>query len=147
MEAVLGRYGPLPIYVHTTGARVLAGEGYQHSQSLLDGDEIRLGQTRILFMHTPGHSPDSGCFFCPSNTPPILITGDTLFVQGCGRTSHTHVRDLYCSLTHLKQLPPETIIYPGHDYGPTPYSTLGHECTHNRFLTAPDLETFIERRL
>ena len=108
---------------------------------LRDGEELRLGEQRLEVLHTPGHSPDSACF----RSGRILFTGDTLFVGRTGRTigANSSTRDLYRSVERLKRLDPETLVYPGHDYGSTPTTTLGRELRENPFLQAADEEDFV----
>ncbi|SHI96865.1 Glyoxylase, beta-lactamase superfamily II [Malonomonas rubra DSM 5091] len=112
---------------------------------LAEGAKIPLGAGEIDVLHTPGHTPGSVVFKIGRN----IITGDTLFVSRCGRADlpGSKVDDLYTSLLRLKKLPPETKVYPGHDYGPTPTSTIGWELQNNDFLKCPDLDSFIKLRL
>ncbi|MBC7092296.1 MAG: MBL fold metallo-hydrolase [Nitrososphaeria archaeon] len=91
-----------------------------------DGSVIYLGSIKIKVIHTPGHTEDSICLLVDSK----LLTGDTLFVGGCGRTDLPggDARKLYHSLFNkLLQLDDSVEVYPGHDYGSTPSSTLGLE--------------------
>ena len=87
---------------------------------LQDGDTITLGEERIKVISTPGHSKGSICLFCGDK----LITGDTLFANGYGRYDlhGGDARALSASLSSLRSLDPNLIVYPGH--GST--STLGH---------------------
>lgn len=112
---------------------------------LEEGSCFELGQGQIQVLQTPGHTPGSLIFATGNN----LITGDTLFVSRCGRADlpGSDVEALYNSLQRLKQLPAGNIIYPGHDYGPTPTSTIGQELEQNEFLKCPDLESFIKLRM
>lgn len=112
---------------------------------LAEGSRIALGDSEIEVFHTPGHSP-GGLVFKTGNN---IITGDTLFVSRCGRADlpGSNVEDLYRSLQRLKKLPPQTKVYPGHNYGPTPTSTIGWELENNEFLQCPDLPNFIKLRL
>ncbi|TYO99300.1 glyoxylase-like metal-dependent hydrolase (beta-lactamase superfamily II) [Geothermobacter ehrlichii] len=112
---------------------------------LHNGQLLPLGAERIEVLHTPGHSPGSIVFRLDA----AVITGDTLFVSRCGRADlpGSDVKRLYHSLQRLKQLPPETVVYPGHDYGPTPTATIAHELETNPFLLCGDLESFIELRM
>ena len=139
---------PVPIYVHDRGAAAIAAAPLK---LLEDGDAIMLANHTISVIYTPGHSDDSVCFYIDAAQSaakiPLLIAGDTLFVEGCGRTTATRVKDLYESLAELKALPPDTIVYPGHDYGPTTTSTIGHELHHNRFLLAQNFNEFRQERL
>jgi glyoxylase-like metal-dependent hydrolase (beta-lactamase superfamily II) len=144
LTAALEAY-QVPVFVHERGVeRVREGV----VSPVRDGDVIELGGEPISVLFTPGHNPDSVCYsFAGLRGVPQLITGDTLFVHGCGRTTEEGVRELYESLQRLQALPPETVVYPGHDYGPTPTSTIGRECTENKYLLAEDFPTFAQRRL
>ena len=75
------------------------------------GDHLKIGDNDIEFLHTPGHTPGSQCFKVNNN----LISGDTLFVQGCGRVDlpGSNSEDMFHSLRKLSDLPDDTIIYPG----------------------------------
>ena len=100
---------------------------------LKDGDSLPLGSASIKVIHTPGHSPGSVCYLIENN----LFTGDTLFVGAAGRTDIVggSLEQLISSLKKLIKLPPETIIWPGHDYGDKPYSTIGKEKKENPYIT------------
>jgi len=110
-----------------------------------DGDSVQLGETLFQVTHTPGHSVGSLCYYAA----PHLITGDTLFVEGCGRCdlSGSDVNSMYDSLNWIKSLPDDTIIYPGHDYGKTRTASLGDLKQSNRFLKCPDKDSFIKERM
>jgi glyoxylase-like metal-dependent hydrolase (beta-lactamase superfamily II) len=108
-----------------------------------DGDDLRVGGIRIQFIHTPGHTLDSMCLLVNKK----LLTGDTLFVGECGRTDlpGSSAKEMYNSLFHkLKRLEDDIEVYPGHDYGPKPYSTIGEEKRTNYTLKERTLEEFIE---
>ena len=109
-----------------------------------EGSRITLGDGTIEVLHTPGHTPGSICLYAPG----LVVTGDTLFVTRCGRADlpGSDVRELYRSLRRLAALPPETRVYPGHDYGPQPVSTIAFELEHNPYLRCPDLDSFIQLR-
>ena len=87
--------------------------------------ELPLGAYFLNIMHTPGHTPGGICIY----TQGMLFTGDTLFVRDSGRTDlpYSDRQALAASIRKLMQLPGETIVYPGHDYGPSPTSTLDQE--------------------
>ncbi len=146
------RYVDIPIYVYESGIHKIEQLGVANQIREYDLEKpFRLGNTLIQIFHTPGHIDDAVCMYIDSKNSadhiPQLLTGDTLFVGGCGRTNQEGVRALYDSLNRLKDLPEETVVYPGHDYETTPTSTVGQEKRHNRFLLAPDFETFKEIRL
>jgi hydroxyacylglutathione hydrolase len=99
-----------------------------------DGHHIPLGAGSALVLHTPGHSPGGICLSFPGH----LFTGDTLFVGAAGRTDlpGASLDQLIASLeAKIMPLPDETRIWPGHDYGDTPTSTLGREKADNPYLT------------
>jgi len=78
------------------------------------GDVVTVGDVRIELLHTPGHTPGSQCFLVDGR----LVSGDTLFLDGCGRTDlpGSDPNAMYESLQHLAGLPDATLIYPGHRY-------------------------------
>jgi glyoxylase-like metal-dependent hydrolase (beta-lactamase superfamily II) len=106
------------------------------------GDELVLGAQRIRFLHTPGHTPGSQCFLVDHN----LVSGDTLFVGGCGRVDlpGSDPAQMYDSLVNkLKALPDETVLFPGHDYADRPTSTIGEEKRRNAYMRFTRLEDFL----
>ena len=99
-----------------------------------DGQKLPLGRGEAVILHTPGHTPGAICLYFPGH----LFTGDTLFVEAAGRTDLPggSLNDLIQSLQDkIMPLPDETRIWPGHDYGETPTSTLGREKVANPYLT------------
>jgi hydroxyacylglutathione hydrolase len=99
-----------------------------------DGDRLALGTLSLEFIHTPGHSPGAMCVRVGNN----LFTGDTLFVGAVGRTDlpAASFQDLLRSIEEkLLPLPRETVIWPGHDYGDRPSSTLAEEMETNPYIT------------
>ncbi len=99
---------------------------------LKDGDILEIGNLKWQVIHTPGHTPGGMCLYCPPN----LLTGDTLFVEGVGRTDFpggsydTLLRSLK---EKVLSLPDDTIIWPGHGYGGS-QSTIGAEKRSNPYL-------------
>jgi glyoxylase-like metal-dependent hydrolase (beta-lactamase superfamily II) len=88
------------------------------------GDVIEVGDLRITLVHTPGHTPGSQCFHVDG----MLVSGDTLFLDGCGRTDLPggDPEALYESLTtKLATIPDDTVLFPGHLYSPEPSARLG----------------------
>jgi glyoxylase-like metal-dependent hydrolase (beta-lactamase superfamily II) len=102
---------------------------------------------RVRLLHTPGHTPGSQCFLVESaGTPGTLVSGDTLFLGSCGRVDlpGSDPEAMYRSLnTTLKQLPDETLLYPGHLYSADPSSTMGEQKRRNPFLRVTTLEQFL----
>lgn len=99
-----------------------------------DGDILNVGALSIKVIHTPGHTPGSVCYLVAGN----LFTGDTLFVGDVGRSDLTG-GSFATLLQSIKEkiivLPPETRIWPGHDYGEMPSSTLAWELKENPYIT------------
>ena len=97
---------------------------------LEDGDIIRVGEIELRVIHTPGHTPGGICLLAQGQ----LFTGDTLFVDWCGHTDFPggDIDAMRASMQRLMELPGETVVWPGHDYGPVPKSTLGREKQKNR---------------
>ena len=91
--------------------------------------EFRVGEVVFSVYHTPGHTPGGVCFYAEGN----LFTGDTLFVGDSGRTDLPggNRPTLGRSIRKLMELPDETVVWPGHNYGPTPSSTLKWERRNN----------------
>lgn len=104
-----------------------------------DSAWIDIGQGRVQAIYTPGHTPGCVCWYLPD--PGALITGDVLFVGSSGGASN--VSDMVDSLQRrIGGLPEETRLYPGHDYGKTPTSTLAWEFGNNPALLADSVEAF-----
>ncbi len=128
------------------GIKLAASEKMQKEIDikLKDGDELQLGDHQLKVLFTPGHIYDSICILVQGK----LFTSDTLFIDGCGRVDlqGADVEDMFNSLQKIKQLPDDTIIYPGHDYGRVPFETLGNQKKSNRFLQAEPMEEFVGER-
>ncbi|MBI3911169.1 MAG: MBL fold metallo-hydrolase [Armatimonadetes bacterium] len=102
-------------------------------RELAEGDELLLGSLSWQVLHTPGHSPGGISLYAPREG--VLFPGDVLFAGGMGRTDlpGADALQLYRSLARLADLPPETIVYPGHG----PRTTIGAEQDWIRQLAAP----------
>ncbi len=132
------------ILAHERGAKIAMHKA-GHSRrdiTLRDGDTLSLGSLELFIIHTPGHTPDSICILVEDH----LVTGDTLFVGKVGGTGFGRdARDEYESLHgKLITLPPETTVWPGHDYGVRPSSTIGDEKRENPFLLRDSFESFVD---
>ena len=104
------------------------------SQPTEDGTVIPLGEFEVHCLHTPGHTPGSQCFMVAVT----IFTGDTLFVDGCGRVDlpGSDPKRMLDSLRRLAKLDPATVVYPGHDYGRASTSTIGDELLRNPYMSA-----------
>lgn len=111
------------------------------------GDVIKLGKTEITCMHTPGHTPGSACYHFDGQ----LITGDTMFVFGCGRCDLAggDPNVMFDTLNKIKTgLPSDTIIHPGHNYAADKTSsTIAEEIDGNPFLHFHDRDKFVHYRM
>ncbi|MGQ9507335.1 MAG: MBL fold metallo-hydrolase [Candidatus Bathycorpusculaceae bacterium] len=109
-----------------------------------DGDFLMVGKIPIKIIHTPGHTADGICLLVNDK---LLLTGDTLFVGECGRTDLPggNSEEMYNSLFNkLMKLDDEIKVYPGHDYGPKPHSTIGIERRTNYTLEKRTIEEFVD---
>jgi hydroxyacylglutathione hydrolase len=106
------------------------------NKTVKDGDILQMGGSPWQVLHTPGHTPGCICLYNPEFG--ICLTGDTLFVGSVGRTdgprsSFSQMMDAIRE--KLLSLPDDTDIFPGHHYGASPTSTIGHERITNPFIT------------
>jgi len=109
------------------------------------GDIIQLGKTDIEVLHTPGHTPGSTCYHIHDH----LITGDTMFVWGCGRCDLAggDPEIMYNSLKKLARMPAETVILPGHNYADRATSSMAEQLEGNPFIHFDDKNEFVEYRM
>ena len=140
--------------VKATGATAYVGAGEVEALrraapsaqivGLAGGETIHVGELRIAALPTPGHTVAGTSYIVDGN----VFTGDTLFVGFCGRSDFSggDAATLYRSLRRLADLPEETRVWPGHDYGKTPTSTIGWERTTNPYLLCASEAEFIALR-
>jgi len=128
----------VPVYAHPeeityskSGVSIVGKLG-STVKAVQGGDKIKLGQTEIEFLHTPGHTPGSQCVKVGN----ALMTGDTLFIGGCGRADLPggDLPTLTKSLSKIAKLPADLILYPGHDYGFVQNRSLMEEVKDNPYL-------------
>ena len=102
------------------------------------GDTVDIGDVEIELLHTPGHTPGSQCFLLDGR----LVAGDTLFLEGCGRTDFPggNVDDMYRSLQQLAKLPRDPIVFPGHWYSEEPSASLSEVRRSNYVYRASNLD-------
>ncbi len=126
-----------------TGAPIAAHPLLCPDVPLADGATLHAGPLALAVMHVPGHSPDHLLFHLPAQR--VALTGDLLFVGKIGGTGDDDAaRTEYESLRRvMRALPDETTVWPGHDYGCRPSSTIGLERANNPFLAAKDLAAFL----
>jgi hydroxyacylglutathione hydrolase len=134
---------PVKIYAHrdeAAGVRKVTGISETDLVKVDSGDRLTVGDIEIEFLHTPGHTPGSQCFRI-KNT---LVSGDTLFIQGCGRVDlpGSDPEQMYHSLRKLAALPDDTLLLPGHHYSEAPNATMAETKAQNPYLRIDDLVTW-----
>lgn len=125
IEALL-ELADIPVHVQSAEAEWIAKTtGVTADQLVLHqgGDVVRVGEVEITLVHTPGHTPGSQCFMVDGR----LVSGDTLFLDGCGRTDlpGSNPEDMYHSLHRLAAMPDDTIVFPGHRYSMPSSASIG----------------------
>lgn len=131
----------VPIHVNTQEAQWVSritgiplGDLTAHEH----GDKVGVGDIEIELLHTPGHTPGSQCFLLDGR----LVAGDTLFLEGCGRTDFPggDSDEIYRSLQQLAKLPGDPTVFPGHWYSTEPSATLSEVRRTNYVFRATSLE-------
>ena len=125
------------------GTKLIAGLSDSDLVVVDAGDAIKVGELEIKFLHTPGHTPGSQCFLVSGN----LISGDTLFVNSCGRVDlpGSDPAAMYYSLNHtLKNLDDATVVYPGHAYAPQASTTIAEQKRRNMYMRFNSVEEFLD---
>ncbi len=124
-----------PLITVTTG--VDSGDVISHDS----GDKVKVGAIEVELLHTPGHTPGSQCFLVDG----MLVAGDTLFLEGCGRTDlpGSDASDMYDSLQHLAGLPESTVVYPGHRYSVQSTATMGAVKEINMVFKPPTKDAWL----
>ena len=112
-------------------------------RSVVDHENISIGELNLEVLYTPGHSEDSICLIVNKES---IITGDTLFVGNCGRVDlpGSNPEKMYDSLSKVANLDDSLVVYPGHNYGSTPTSTILNEKTNNPMLNFKTKEAFLK---
>ncbi|MDQ2754355.1 MAG: MBL fold metallo-hydrolase [Actinomycetota bacterium] len=116
---------PVPIHAHEDEAHLIrrvTGASERDVIGHASGDKIAVGAIEVELLHTPGHTPGSQCFLVGD----LLISGDTLFLEGCGRTDlpGSDPAAMYASLQRLASLPDEVAVFPGHRYSVASSGTM-----------------------
>jgi hydroxyacylglutathione hydrolase len=136
---------PAKVYIHKAElpfVHRLTGLSDSDIVAVDAGDETTIGNLKVKFLHTPGHTPGSQCFLIGN----ALVSGDTLFIGSCGRVDlpGSNPEDMWRSLTQvLGALPDETILWPGHNYADRPRSTIGDEKRTNMMMRFHNLKDFL----
>jgi len=148
VEALLAVF-PARVHVQKTELPWLKGLGWTADLVLHeDGDTLELGGGAVAsLLHTPGHTPGSQCIHLQGR----VLTGDTLFIDGCGRCDLPGGDPalLYDSLSRrlFARLPGATRVLPGHDYAPVPEASLDEQRASNPYMQLPTLDAFVRHRM
>lgn len=135
---------PVKIYANrheADGVKKVTGVSDSDLVKVDSGEKLKLGEVEIEFLHTPGHTPGSQCF----RVKEALVSGDTLFIEGCGRVDlpGSDPEQMYESLGKLRELPDETVLLPGHNYSSVPNARMGEVKARNGYLRVRDLATWL----
>lgn len=145
LPEVLAR-GGIRVFAHRDDIPGLAPELRREVTPLDAGDAVEVGPMRIAAMHTPGHTPGSTCWHAGEG----LFAGDTVFVNACGRCDLAggDPEQMFQSLKRVSQLPDDVRLYPGHDYGDVPVSSVARERDRNPyFQKLSSLTDFVAYRM
>lgn len=135
----------VPIHVQepeSAGIQKVTGVSQADLVEHVSGDTVMVGEIPITLIHTPGHTPGSQCFLVNN----MLVSGDTLFLEGCGRTDLPggDSSELYYSLTQrLAKVPDTATLYPGHQYSAEPHATMAHTRANNFVFRPASLEQWL----
>jgi hydroxyacylglutathione hydrolase len=140
VEEVVARTGAVPHVHPREAAKVAPLCGDRGLVEVTDRMDVEIGACGVRVLETFGHTVGGICFVADG----WVITGDVLFVRGCGRSDFPggNTRALWDSLQRLAALPEEFRVYPGHNYGPTATSNLATELAENPYLRCADFEKF-----
>lgn len=141
--AELMALNPVRVYAHkeeAAGVQKVTGIEKSDLVEVSSGDTLKVGDVEVEFLHTPGHTPGSQCF----RIKKTLVSGDTLFINGCGRCDlpGSNSEDMYHSMQKLSGLPDDTLLLPGHNYGHIPNATMGETKKTNTYLRVDSMETW-----
>lgn len=134
---------PVKVYANkleSEGLKKVTGISDNDIARVESGDTLKIGDMEIEFLHTPGHTPGSQCF----KVKHTLVSGDTLFINGCGRVDlpGSDVDDMYHSLQKLSALPDDTLLLPGHNYSHVPHATMAETRQQNVYMRINNLESW-----
>lgn len=143
--AALLELQPVPIHVNVNEASWVTRTTGISDNDLVKhsgGDKLCVGDIEITFVHTPGHTPGSQCFLVEQR----LVAGDTLFLEGCGRTDlpGSDPGEMYFSLQTLAKMPTDTLVCPGHQYSAMPSGHLGEVVATNHVFKPQTQQQWLE---
>lgn len=133
----------MKIYAHkieADGVKKVTGISDSDMVKVDSGDRLKVGDVEVEFLHTPGHTPGSQCF----RVKQTLVSGDTLFINGCGRVDlpGSNSEDMFHSIQKLAALPDDTLLLPGHNYSDVPSASLAETKKINTYMRINDLASW-----
>jgi hydroxyacylglutathione hydrolase len=134
LPALLSARG-VRVHAHSADVPRLAPELQSEVTPVRGGDAVEVGPLRVRALHTPGHTPGSTCWQVEGPEGGVF-SGDTVFVNACGRCDLAggDAEQMYQSLRRISELDPAIKLYPGHDYGDVPVSTIAREREKNPYF-------------
>ena len=137
----------IPVYINEHEADFFKFNwGKENVKKTKSGDKLKIGNIDVEFVHTPGHTPGSQCFLVHNH----LVSGDTLFINGCGRCDLPggDVEQMFDTICNkLMRMPDDTLIFPGHNYADKKYDELKNQKKTNPYMQYDNLMAFVGRRL
>jgi glyoxylase-like metal-dependent hydrolase (beta-lactamase superfamily II) len=126
--------------LEAAGVKKVTGISDSDIVKVESGDKLTIGSVDVEFLHTPGHTPGSQCF----RIKDTLVSGDTLFINGCGRVDlpGSNSEDMYHSVQKLASLPDDTILLPGHNYADVPSASMADTKKVNVYMRVSSLEAW-----
>jgi len=142
----------IPVFINKTEADFFKFPwGNENVKKVDSFEKVKVGEIEVELIHTPGHTPGSQCFLVRTNSnAPLLIAGDTLFINGCGRCDLPggNVEQMFDTIYNkLMKMDNKTVIFPGHNYAQIKSDTLENQKKSNPFMQHENLMSFISRRL
>jgi len=144
LDAILAKHD-VPTYISKHEAPFYKPK-HKNIVEIENHQKCKIGNLEFECILTPGHTPGCQCF----KYDDVLICGDTVFIDGCGRCDLPggDAGIMYDTLYNIiMQLPDSTILYPGHNYGPTPHATLASQKTTNPYLLCHSKKEFLQQRM
>ena len=134
----------VPVHAHRLEAPLISKVTGLDARDVVahdSGDRVTVGAIDVELLHTPGHTPGSQCFLVDG----MLVAGDTLFLEGCGRTDlpGSDPAAMYDSLQRLAGLPDSTVVYPGHRYSVPSMATMSAVKEINMVFKPPTKEAWL----
>lgn len=137
----------IPVYINKKEAEFFKFNwGNENIKKVESGEKIKVGNIEIQFVHTPGHTPGSQCFLVSNN----LVSGDTLFIDGCGRCDLPggDAGQMFDTIYNkLMKMGNDTIILPGHNYAEKKQDILANQKLTNPYMQYDNLKNFIGKRM